>query len=42
MTYLDAVTLRTVDNRDQVEMLRYLAARVEAMTRTLAVNKETR
>ena len=40
MTYLDAVTLRTVDNRDHVEMLRYLAARVEAMTR--AREKETR
>ena len=33
MTYLDAITVRTIDNRDPEEMLRWYRARVEAMTR---------
>ena len=33
MTYLDAITVRTIDNRDPEEMLRWYHARVEAMER---------
>ena len=33
VTYLEAVTVRTIDNRDPEEMLRWYRARVEAMER---------